>query len=127
MRIIRHGIDIVDIPRIERMLTDHGDGFALRCFTDAERGYADSGGTRRAERYAVRLAAKEAVFKVLGTGWNDGISWKDVEVVREPSGRPSLVIIGRCAEVARGLEIRHWEISLSHTDAVAMASVIACG
>lgn len=125
MRIIRHGIDCVDVSRIERMLADHGERFVLRCFTDAERDYADAG-ARRAERYAARFAAKEAVLKALGTGWRGGVDWRDISVVREPSGRPSLAIVGRCGELARELDIVRWEISLSHTRTVAIASVIAC-
>jgi holo-[acyl-carrier protein] synthase len=127
MRIIGHGIDIVEIARIEAMLAEHGERFVERCFTEVERAYADSGSKRRAERYAARFAAKEAVLKVLGTGWRDGISWRDIGVIREPSGRPALEIGGRCAELASQLRIERWEISLSHTNTLAMASVIGCG
>jgi holo-[acyl-carrier protein] synthase len=127
MTVIAHGIDIVDVKRIESMLGEHGDRFIERCFTPSERSYADAGGGRRAERYAVRFACKEAVFKALGTGWRTGISWRDVEVVREPSGQPRLQLCGRCAELAQSSGVVHWHISLSHTDTLACASVIACG
>lgn len=127
MSILGHGIDIVHVARIERMLREHGARFIERCFTDAEREYAESGGGRKAERYAVRFAAKEAAFKALGTGWRSGISWRDVGVSHEASGQPGLVISGRCAEIARQTGIVQWHVSLSHGGDYAVASVIACG
>jgi holo-[acyl-carrier protein] synthase len=127
MPIIGHGIDLVEIARIGRMLAEHGEPFIERCFTPEERGYCESGPKRRDERYAARLACKEAVFKALGTGWTDGIGWRDVEIVRQPSGRPMLRLHGRCAEVAAGMGIRRWHVSLSHTDSHAIASVVGEG
>lgn len=127
MPILAHGIDIVEISRIAEMLDEHGSRFVERCFTDAERDYAEASQKRRLERYAVRFAAKEAVLKALGTGWRNGISWRDVGVVHEPSGRPRVVLDGRCAEIAREMGITNWHVSLSHTDLVAMASVIGVG
>lgn len=125
MPIAGHGIDIVEIARIERMLAEHGERFVDRCFTPAERTYCDAGGTRRAERYAVRFAAKEATFKALGTGWRSGIAWTDAGIVHQPSGQPRLELTGRCAVLASEMGIMHWHISLSHTGAYAIASVIA--
>lgn len=127
MRIIGHGIDLVEIARIEAMLGEHGSRFTERCFTEAERAYADSSAKRRAERYAARFAAKEAVLKALGTGWRNGIAWRDIEVVIEPSGRPVLRVDGQCAVIGREQQIAEWHLSLSHTDTAAVASVIACG
>ena len=127
MRIIGHGIDIVEVARIASMLEAHGQRFVTRCFTEAEAGYADAAHRRRTERYAVRFACKEAVLKALGTGWRDGIAWRQMEVRREPSGRPSLVLTGRCAEIADDLGIVQWHVSLSHTETSAIASVLGCG
>lgn len=127
MRIIGHGIDVIEIKRIAAMLKEHDGRFIERCFTDIEREYAECGGKRRTERFAVRFACKEAVFKALGTGWRSGISWRDVGVVHEPGGRPFLALSGRCAELAAELLITQWHVSLSHTDRVAVASVIASG
>lgn len=127
MQIIAHGVDVVDIPRIEAMLDEHGDRFVERCFTDGERAYAESGSRRRPERYAVRFACKEAVMKALGTGWRSGISWRDIEVVRAPSGQPHVALDGHCAELARDMKIQRWVVSLSHAGTSAVASVIACG
>ena len=127
MEIIAHGVDLVEVSRIAQMLATHGDRFSQRCFTDRERAYADSGRRTRAERYAARFAAKEAVLKALGTGWRDGISWRDIEINRAPSGQPRLALTGRCAELAAELRIVSWQISLSHTRGNALASVIGCG
>ncbi len=127
MRIIGHGIDIVEVARIATMLEAHGERFVTRCFTRAEADYAEAAHRRRAERYAARFACKEAVLKALGTGWRDGIAWRQIEVRRAPSGRPSLVLTGRCAEIADDLGIVQWHVSLSHTDTNAIASVLGCG
>jgi len=127
MRVLSHGIDIIEIDRIAAMLREHGERFVTRCFTDAERAYADAAVKRRSERYAARFAAKEAVLKALGTGWRNGIGWQDIGVVHEPSGQPRIVLSGRCAAIARQLGIAQWHLSLSHTQTIAVASVIACG
>ena len=78
MRIIGHGIDIVEVARIASMLEAHGERFVTRCFTRAEAGYAESAHRRLAERYAVRVACKAAVLKALGTGWRVGSAWRDI-------------------------------------------------
>lgn len=127
MQVVAHGVDLVEVARIDRTLREHPTRFAERCFTQSERAYAESGPRLRAQRYAVRFACKEAVLKALGTGWRSGISWRDIEVVREPSGRPRLSLSGRCAELAAELHIQTWHVALSHTGHSAMASVIACG
>ncbi len=125
MAIVGHGVDLVDIARIGQMIERHGDRFLSRCFTDAERGYCEASAKRRDEHLAARFAAKEAVLKAIGTGWRNGIAWTDIEVVREPSGRPTVVLTGETARIAEQLGITNWFISLSHTDTHAMASVIA--
>ncbi len=127
MSVVAHGVDLVEIGRIATMLDEHGRRFVERCFTDREQQYAEAAHRRRAERYAARFACKEAVLKALGTGWRDGISWRDIEVCREPSGRPRLALSGRCAEIADELKIARWDISLSHSGSFAVASVIASG
>ena len=127
MQVIAHGVDIVEIERIAAMLSEHGERFVERCFTDAEREYAEASQKRRVERYAVRFACKEAVLKALGTGWRSGIGWHDIGVVHEPSGQPRVVLSGRCSEIGKNLQITRWLVSLSHTQTLAMASVIGCG
>jgi holo-[acyl-carrier protein] synthase len=125
MRIIGHGIDAVEVGRIATMLHEHGERFIDRCFGDSEREYAEAGLKLRAQRYAARFACKEAVMKALGTGWTSGVSWRDIEVRRELSGQPQIHLSGRCAELAAGLKIGGWHLSITHTETLAIASVIA--
>ncbi|MFO0828937.1 MAG: holo-ACP synthase [Phycisphaerales bacterium] len=127
VRIIGHGIDLVENQRIAAMLDAHGERFTERCFTVTERSYAEQGARLRVQRYAVRFAAKEAVLKALGTGWADGISWTDIEVLRLPSGEPKLLLSGRAATIATEKGVVDWWLSMSHTDQFSMASAIACG
>ena len=127
MQILGHGIDLVDTPRIERLLGEHEQRLLDRVFTAGERDYSEAGGKLRVQRYAARFAAKEAVLKVLGTGWSGGIAWTDVEVVREPTGRPRVELHGEAAAVAQRLGVTDWHISLSHLEGHALASVIGVG
>lgn len=126
MRIIGHGVDIVEVARIAAALKQHGERFLTRCFTEGERGYAENR-KRAAEHLAGRFAAKEAVLKALGTGWRSGIAWTDVEVVLLPSGQPEVKLHRAAAEAARRIGIASWHLSISHTDSNAIASVIATG
>jgi len=126
MTVIAHGIDIVEIARIASMLRRHGTRFRQRCFTDAEQAYADSGKALCDERYAARFAAKEAVFKCLGTGWSGGVEWTDVEVSRASGGAPAIVLRGKSLVIAGELGIGRWHLSLSHGGGMAVASAIAC-
>ncbi|HMN41231.1 MAG TPA: holo-ACP synthase [Phycisphaerales bacterium] len=124
MRIFGHGIDLVEIDRIQRMIDDHSDRFLERCFTPEERFHGE-GGRRYAEHIAARFAAKEAAMKALGTGLASGISWTDFSVHAEATGRPRLVVAGEAAKLSWHHEITEWHVSLSHTETMAMASVIA--
>ena len=124
MSVLVHGVDIVEVDRIRAMLDEHGQRFIERCFTEAEQEYSHAAPKRQAERFAARFAAKEAVLKALGTGWRNGISWRDIGVVHVPSGQPQVVLSGRCAEIASQLGVRQWCLSLSHTERMAMASVV---
>ena len=95
--IIGLGNDMIDIRRIEKTLARYGERFTNRVFTEIERRKSD----RRAERaasYAKRYAAKEACSKALGTGFRRGVFWKDMGVVNEPSGRPTLQLTGGAKE-----------------------------
>jgi len=123
MRIVGHGIDMVETARVARMLEEHGERFMERVFTPAERLYADDR-KRAIEHLAGRFAAKEAILKVLGTGWRGGIAWTDAEVIREPSGRPDVRLHGECLRVAGALGIDQWWLSISHIDTHAIASAI---
>lgn len=91
--IIGLGNDIVDIKRIEKTLEKYGERFIARLFTDIERRKSDRR-VQRAATYAKRFAAKEACSKALGTGFSRGVFWKDMGVVNEPSGRPTMHLTG---------------------------------
>lgn len=127
MNTIAHGVDIVEVARIARMLEEHSERFRERCFTEEECAYAEAGGQVRAQRYAARFAAKEAVLKAIGTGWQYGIAWTDVEVVRSAEGAPGVVLRGEAARRASERGISGWLLSLSHTETHAMASAIGLG
>lgn len=126
MAIIGHGVDIVEINRIHMMMGEHPEQFMERIYTEKEKQQSGNG-KRRNEHLAVRFAAKEATMKALGTGWSQGIGWTDISVVKNDAGKPSLVVVGRAAEIAENLGIRSWHVSLSHTSTHAIASVIAEG
>ena len=126
--ILAHGVDLVEVARIERLLKEHDARFIERVFTQGERDYADANPARRGEVLAARFAAKEAVLKALGTGWSGGIAWTDVEVVRDDAGRPGVKITGEAARAAKAKfngEPVTWLLSISHTGGLAMASVVA--
>jgi len=91
--IIGIGNDIVDIRRLEKTLERFGTRFTERIFTDTEKRKSDKRALRAAS-YAKRFAAKEACSKALGTGFRRGVFWKDMGVVNEPSGRPTMVLTG---------------------------------
>ena len=121
--IVGTGVDIVEVPRIAATLERFGERFLTRVFTAGEIRYCDYK-QNRAERYAARFAAKEAGLKAIGTGLRGGISWRDVEVTREPSGRPVLSFHGKAASYAERLGPRRTSLSLSHTAEHAIAQVI---
>lgn len=91
--IIGIGSDLIDIRRIEKALERFGERFTLRCFTEIERAKADRR-ARRADTYAKRFAAKEACSKALGTGFRQGVFWRDMGVVNLRSGQPTLELTG---------------------------------
>jgi holo-[acyl-carrier protein] synthase len=120
------GIDVCDIDRMRRALErSTGERFIARVFTAAERTYCDRRHRGRIASYAARFAAKEAALKALGTGWSDGITWQDVEVVRPEEGPPILLLHGRAATIARKRGITRWLVAMSHSDLSAVASVVA--
>ena len=124
MPIVGHGIDIVETARIRNMLEEHGQRFLDRVFTPLEQRYCATNAKRYVERLAGRFAAKEAVLKVLGTGWRGGIAWTDIEVPAEPSGQPKVILSGECLRIATRLGISRWHISISHIETHATASAI---
>ena len=121
--IVGTGIDIAEVPRIAASIARFGERFVRRIFTEGEIRYCDSK-ANRVERYAARFAAKEAAMKAIGTGWNHGVTWRDVEVSRMPGGRPTITFHGKAAEFAAKLGVKHVALSLTHTAEHAIAQVI---
>lgn len=119
-----HGIDLVDCPRIEGMLDRHGSRFLERVFTPAERDCAESR-RNRIETLAGRFAAKEAVLKLMGTGWRGAIAWTDIEVINDENGRPQVNLSGEVARIAASQGIRDLAVSITHTANFALASAVA--
>ncbi len=121
--IVGTGIDIAEVPRIRDAIARHGERFLKRIFTEGEIQYCESK-ANRIERYAARFAAKEAGMKAIGTGWNHGVRWRDIEVARQPGGRPTLQLHGKAAEFAAKLGATNIALSLTHTAEQAFAQVI---
>jgi len=125
--IIGLGTDLIDIDRIEKTLARFGERFLERCFTPVERAKSDRR-MNRAASYARRYAAKEACSKALGTGFRRGVFWRDMGVVNDPSGRPTMLLTGgkarRLAElIPNGMDVRI-DVSLTDEPPIAQATVI---
>ena len=121
--LIGTGIDLVEIGRIQRSMGRYGHRFLDRVYSPAEQAYCLRK-RKAAESFAARFAAKEAGAKALGTGIRYGVSWLEIEVVREASGRPTIQFHGRAAQIALRLGVVRSALSITHTDQLAMASVI---
>jgi len=116
------GVDILHIERMEHALAAHGERFLNRVFTPQE--ILTCAGNP--SRLAARFAAKEAVAKALGTGvWRNGVAWTDIEVLKEESGAPRLVLHGAAAAIAATRGLATWSVSLSHDRSRAIALVVA--
>lgn len=126
MNLISLGLDLVEVPRIQSLLEKSGDRFKERVFTSGEISYCDSCAAP-AIHYAARFAAKEAVGKALGTGLAEGVTWRDIEVLRSANGLPSIALHGGALQKAVELGIREMRVSLSHTAQMAAASVAGVG
>lgn len=124
MKIIAHGIDLVDCPRIEEMIERHGGHFLNRVFTKAEQSYATNA-KNRIEKLAGRFAAKEAILKMLGTGWRGKIAWTDIEVLGNSLGQPIVTLSGEVKRIADAMDIKEVSLSISHTANFVMASAVA--
>ena len=121
--IVGIGVDVVEISRVRGVLERQKDRFVRRVFTPAEQDYC-RGHRDPTAYYAVRFAAKEAVFKALGTGWARGVSWLQVEVSRRNQGAPSLVLAGEALNRSHVLGVNATHVSLSHSEEVAVAMVV---
>jgi holo-[acyl-carrier protein] synthase len=121
--ILGTGTDLIEIARIQQSIDRFGDRFLARLFTPAEIAYCQRK-KNAAESFAARFAAKEATAKALGTGISHGVTWLEIEVTREPSGKPGVKLLGRAATRARNLGITRTSLSLTHSRDVALAVVI---
>ena len=124
MAILAHGIDLVDFPRIEEMVQRHGKRFLDRVFTAVEQSYADAN-KNGIEKLAGRFAAKEAILKLIGTGWRGKIAWTDIEITNGPTGQPIVELAGEVEKIAAKLGIKDISISITHTANFAIASAVA--
>ncbi|MCA9321149.1 MAG: holo-ACP synthase, partial [Planctomycetes bacterium] len=108
------GTDIVEVERVRRAIERQGQRFLDRVFTEAEVAYCRQS-RHPWPHFAVRFAAKEAVLKVFGTGWGQGLGFRDIEVLRDADGRPSIRLHGAAADLARSRGFDDLIVSLSHT------------
>lgn len=129
---ISTGIDLIEISRIEKALNRHGERFLKRIFTEAELAplrssrIASANPRVIAAELAARFAAKEACSKALGTGIGP-VSWKEMEIFNDPSGKPTLRLTGRAAQIASFLDFTSWTVSLTHSRDTAAAVVVCAG
>ncbi len=122
---IKVGTDICSVDRIAKAYKRFGQRFLARLFTESEIAYILSAPPHTVARIAGRFAAKEAAAKCLGTGWY-GLAWKEIELVRKPSGEPTVVLHGRAIDIAKKRGLDSFEVSISHEHHYATATVIAC-
>jgi holo-[acyl-carrier protein] synthase len=121
--VIGLGTDLIEIARIAQTLDRFGERFLQRVYTPREIAYC-LGKRSSAESLAARFAAKEAAAKALGTGISRGVGWLDLEVAREPSGKPTMRLTGRAAEIANALGVARISVSLTHSKDIALAVVV---
>ena len=117
------GIDLIEVKRIEATIARYGNRFLARVFTEKELQYCRG----HAHQLAARFAAKEAVSKTLGVGiqHRDGVDWREIEIVSDARGKPTVQLTGKAAQRAAQLRLQSFAISLSHTREHAIAMVIA--
>jgi len=121
--IIGLGIDVLEVARMGEALRRHGEHFESRVFTDSERESCRNRGDRILA-LAARFAAKEACLKALGTGWAEGVGFRDVEVVRNGNEPPRLILHGGAARIAEARGVTRWHVSLTHQPGIAAAVVV---
>jgi len=120
MTVLRCGIDLIEIDRVEDGIDRFGERFLNRFFTPQERDDCED----QPHRLAARMAAKEAVAKVFGTGIGD-VSWREIEIRCGERGRPELQLHGAAQTLAEQMGLNQWDVSLTHTEQYASAVVVA--
>src|SRR5215203_4945046 len=116
------GVDLIEIARIDEVVTRHGKHYLERVFTPAELEYCG----KRAESLAGRFAAKEAVAKALGSGIGD-VAWKEIEILGDEQNAPTLILHGVAKQRAEELQLKDWSVSISHSQSHSVAFVVAIG
>ena len=119
--IVGIGIDIIEVARIQKQIS-RGDKFKERLFTPLEIAYCESKKNRQ-QNYAARFCAKEAFFKALGTGWREGLGFKQVEVINDEKGKPEIRLHGKAQQLAADAGITNIQVSLTHLKEIASAIV----
>ncbi len=120
------GIDLMETARLEQALTEHGERFERRVFTEVER-LQCRGRKDPLQSLAARFAAKEACLKALGTGWSRGLGFLQIEIFRHEDGRPQVRLLDRAAARARELGVTAVHVSLTHQPGAAAAVVVLEG
>ena len=120
--IIGTGIDMIEVERV-KALVDKGETTQARFFHAGEMAYCNAQ-KNYAESYAARFAAKEALFKALGTGWRDGMAWHEIEIRLDALGKPELFLHGEALAKAGSLGVQKIHVSLSHLKDLALAVVV---
>ena len=123
MPIVGLGTDLARVERFRKFIDENKTALLERLFTLGEREYSFAK-SDPAPHLAARFAAKESCLKAFGTGWRDGISWHDMEVVPDELGRPDLCLSGRAAEIAGEKRVEMVHLSYSHDGDYAVATVI---
>ena len=124
--ILEIGVDIVEVERIKEICAKWGGKFEERVFTPRELAYCK----RKKQPYqslAARFAAKEALFKALGTGWSFSMCWRDIEITNDSLGKPNIILSGKTQKIAAEMGAKKAMVSLSHTKHYAVANVILMG
>jgi len=127
MTIVSSGSALTRIERLGEVIDRRGRNLLDRLFTEEEQRYCEARQRQRLVHYAGRFAVKEAVMKVLGTGWTSGVRWVDIETVRERGQAPRVRLYGRTAELARERGIARLHVTITHDAGLAMAVVVAEG
>ncbi len=118
------GVDIIEIKRVRKAVEGNRERFLGKVFTRDEIDYCEQRAAAKYQHYAARFAAKEAVAKALGLGFTNGIWWTDIEVIKDPNGKPSIKLYGQAEATAQVLGIKSLNISLSHCKEYAVANAV---
>ena len=124
MEILGLGTQVMECARVRQLIDSHADAFLRQVYTDREVGYCN-GRKQTTEQFTALWAAKEAVFRALGTTWKRGMSWADVEIVHDSGGPPQVVVSGSTRELMTARGVNHFLLTMAHCRGFATATVIA--